>query len=51
MVAQEWWGRARMASVRRDLGLPLTDVDVDALRRHPSPPVLGEPGYETPDGP
>lgn len=33
----EWEGAARMALARQHAELPLTDKDVDALRRHPHP--------------
>lgn len=33
----EWEGAARMALARRAAELPLTDKDVEALRRHPTP--------------
>lgn len=34
---QEWVGRARMADARRHAGIPLDNVDRDALNRHPPP--------------
>lgn len=34
---EEWEGAANMADVRRTCGLPLSDLDVEALRRFPTP--------------
>lgn len=34
-----WAGRARMASARQAANVPLDDDDLEALRRHPDPPM------------
>lgn len=30
---EDWEGAARMATVRKECGIPLSDVDVEALRK------------------
>jgi hypothetical protein len=37
---EEWAGRARMAACKLDAGLPMTDVEAEALRRCPNPEFL-----------
>jgi hypothetical protein len=32
-----WFGRSRMGQIRRDLGLPLNELDKAAIRRFPGP--------------
>jgi hypothetical protein len=39
-TAEAWGARARMADARRAAGAHLDDVDIEALRRYPTPPRI-----------
>lgn len=41
-----WEGRARMAAAKRATGVELNRVEVEALARHPDPPMLTADGYD-----
>jgi hypothetical protein len=40
-----WEGRARMALARQASGQEMNRIDREALRRFPTPPLVGAPGY------
>lgn len=43
-----WQGRARMAAAKRATGAELNRTEVEALTRHPEPPMLSTAGYQLP---
>jgi len=43
VLAEVWQGAARMAKARRDAGVVLSAIDLQALDRYPDPPMTGAP--------